>query len=83
MGFHRDNGGYSASVEGYFVLNGERIRLAKTNDSTFVFAEPCEHAPGTTGDLVVIVDRKTDSKLVVLPKGLAGGQTVAEYSVLF
>jgi hypothetical protein len=82
MGLRRENGGYSATVEGYFVFRGERIRLAKTNGRTFVFAQPCELAPGTTGELLVIVDGKQDSKLVVLPNGVASGQPVAEYEVV-
>jgi len=82
MGLRRENGGYSATDEGFFVYSGERIRLAKTNGSTFVLAEPCEIAPGTTGDLLIIVDGKRDSKRVMLPKGVASGQSVAEYAVI-
>lgn len=73
MGVFRD-GGYSASVEGYFVVNGEQIPLAKTNGRTFVFAKPCELAPGTAGELLVIVDGERDSRRVVLPHGAAAGQ---------
>lgn len=82
MGIHREDGGYSANVEGFFVLRGERIRLAKTNGVTFVLAQPCEFPPGTQGDLVVFVDGKKDSKLVELPSGVALGQTVVNYKVL-
>jgi dTDP-4-dehydrorhamnose 3,5-epimerase-like enzyme len=80
MGMHRENG-YSATVEGFFVLNGERIRLAKTNGRTFVVAEPCELTAGTTGQLVVIVDGEQNSKLVTLPDGVVRGQTLVHYTI--
>ena len=82
MGIRRENGGYSSTVEGYFVHSGAWIRLAKTNGCTLVLAEPYELAPGTTGDLLVIVDGKRDSKRVMLTKGVAHGQLVAEYEVI-
>ena len=82
MGIHRADGGYSATVEGFFVVSGERKRLAKTNGSKFVLTEPCELAIGSTGDLLVIVDGKRDSERVMLPKGIANGQIVAEYTVI-
>src|SRR5437763_1575369 len=66
--------GYSAHVEGFFVTADFRIRLAKTNGRTFVVAEPCELAPGTLGELLVIVDGDRHSRLVTLPQGVAKGQ---------
>jgi hypothetical protein len=80
MGIHRNNG-YSATVEGFFVVDGARIRLAKTNDHTFVVAESCELVPGTTGQLLVIVDGNQDSKLVTLPDGVLRGQTLVNYKI--
>ena len=80
MGIHREHG-YSASVEGFFVLQGTRIRLAKTNGCTFVLAERCELAPGTTGELLIIVDGQEDSKMVTLPEGAISGQTLVRYEV--
>jgi hypothetical protein len=80
MGIHRENG-YSATVEGFFVLRGERIRLAKTNGSAFVLAEPRDLPAGTTGELLVIVDGQKDSKAVTLPEGATTGQTHVSYKV--
>ena len=81
MGIHHENG-YSAEVEGFFVTAAhERIRLAKTNGSTFVLAQPCELPPGTTGELLIIVDGQPDSRLVVLPDGICRGQTLVNYKV--
>ncbi len=48
--------GYSADVEGFFVTDSKRFRLAKTNDATLVLAEPCELPPGIEGELLIIVD---------------------------
>jgi hypothetical protein len=80
MGTHYEYG-YSADVEGFFVTAGERIRLAKTNGCTFVLAELCELPPGAEGDLLVIVDGKADSRRVMLPEGVAQGQTLVKYKV--
>jgi hypothetical protein len=81
MGIQRENG-YSASVEGFFVLNGNRLRLAKTNGRAFVLAEPSEFAPGTAGELLVIVDGQEDSRRVMLPDGAVSGQTLVNYTVV-
>ncbi len=78
MGIYREYG-YSAEVEGFFVVANERIRLAKTNGTTFVLAEPRAIAPGTTGELLIIVDGQKDSKQVVLPDGVLPGQAMARY----
>lgn len=81
MGVHHEDG-YSASVEGYFVIGERRIRLAKTNGNTFVLAEPCELAPGTVGDLVVIVDGEENVRSVAVVDGIIAGQTVVSYEVM-
>jgi len=81
MGVHHEDG-YSASVEGYFDLGTKRIRLAKTNGCTFVLAELCELAPGTTGQLVVIVDGEKNSRLVSIAEGVMPGQTIVGYEVV-
>jgi hypothetical protein len=80
MGFYREYG-YSAEVEGFFVVDGERIRLAKTNGATFVLVEPRAIAPGTSGELLIIVDGQKDSKRVTLPDGVLPGQTLARYAL--
>ncbi|MBX3415566.1 MAG: hypothetical protein KF708_22975, partial [Pirellulales bacterium] len=72
--------GYSADVEGYFVVNKRRIPLAKSNGCTFVLAEQCELPPGTEGELLVIVDGKASSRRVEI-EGVALGQTVVQYKV--
>jgi hypothetical protein len=81
MGMQRENG-YSATVEGFFVLNGKRLRVAKTNGRTLVLAEPSEFAPGTAGELLIIVDGHEDSRRVMLPDGAVGGQTLINYEVV-
>lgn len=81
MGIRRKNGGYSADVSGYFVLDGKRIRLAKTNGKEFVLAEPCELEPGAEGELLVIVDGQRSSRFVKLPQGTVSGRAAIEYTV--
>jgi hypothetical protein len=73
--------GYSADVEGFLVIEGKRIRLAKTNGQTLVLAEMCELPPGIEGELLVIVDGFSDSKRVVVKDGILPGQTIVEYEV--
>jgi hypothetical protein len=81
MGIQRDNGGYSATIEGFLVIRDARIRLAKTNGSTFTLAEPCELSPGTSASLLVIVDGQSDSRQIKLPDGAVHGQMVVRYEV--
>jgi hypothetical protein len=81
MGTQRETG-YSADVEAFFVVEGgDRLRLAKSNGSAFYLAEPCELAPGTIGQLLVIIDGQPSSRLVTLPDGIAKGQTKVNYEV--
>lgn len=81
MGTHHEDG-YSADVEGFLVVGGNtRIRLAKTNGCTVVLAEPCELAPRTEADLLVIVDGRANSRRVILPNGVVQGQTMVPYLV--
>lgn len=80
MGVHHEDG-YSASVEGYFVVGEQRLRLAKTNGRSFVLAESCALPPETRGELVVIVDGEENRRLVELPDGAVDGQTVVPYTV--
>jgi hypothetical protein len=78
MGIHHEDG-YSAAVEGYFVVGDARFQIAKSNGRNFVLAEPCELSPGTIGELLVIVDGAADSRLVELPTGVSFGQTIVQY----
>ncbi len=80
MGIHHKDG-YSASVEGFFVVGEARFRLAKTNGCSFVLAEFCELPPGSSGELLVIVDGKASVRCVRLPEGVALGQRVVNYEV--
>ena len=80
MGVFRETG-YSASVRAFFAFNGERIPLAKTNGSEFVLSKPHELSPGTSGDLIVILDGQSESRRVNLPDGVARGEVVVQYVV--
>jgi hypothetical protein len=78
MGIHHSDG-YSADVEGFFIVGELRIRLAKTNGSAFFLAESCELPPGTEGDLLVIIDGKSTSRHVEITDGIVPGQTLVRY----
>jgi hypothetical protein len=75
-------GCYSARVEAYLVVAGERIVIAKTGPDAVTLVEPCELPPGTTGELEIIVDGHVDSKLVVLNDGAMSHRREVRYSVL-
>ncbi len=80
MGLHHENG-YSASVEGFFVFNGERIRVAKSSHSYFYAVEPRDLPAGVEGDLLVIVDGNSSSRRVRLPLGMQANQLPTQYEV--
>jgi hypothetical protein len=79
MGIQRENG-YSASVEAFLVVGDQHIRLAKTGPEKVVLVEPCELAPGTKGELVIIIDGHRDSRSVVLDEGAMSAQQEVRYS---
>jgi hypothetical protein len=81
MGIARKDG-YSATVEGFFVYNGTRVRLAKTDHETVYFAEPCELPPGIQGELLFIVDGSESRKPVRLPEGTVADQSFASYETV-
>lgn len=81
MGRHHEDG-YSADVEAFLVVSGQSLRLAKTNGDSFVLSEACELVPGTSGELVVIIDGQRSSNLVALPDGVTAGQTIVKYDVV-
>jgi hypothetical protein len=80
MGIHHKDG-YSADVEGYFVVGSSRYRVAKTNAQTFVLADLCELPPGACGELLIIVDGSASSDSIDLPDGICHGQRVVPYKV--
>jgi hypothetical protein len=82
MGIERENGAYSATVEGYLIVGQQQIQLAKSNAESLVFAEPRELPPGTSGELRIIVDGQVDACQVVLPDGAAAGQWDVGYEVV-
>jgi hypothetical protein len=83
MGIERKDGGYSATVEGFLVVNGYRVRLAKTNARAVTFAESCQPLPpGTSGELLIIVDGNESRTQVTLPEGVVPGQALAAYEAV-
>ena len=77
--YHAD--GYSANVEGFFVVNGQRIRVAKTNEALLTLADPCVLPPGTEGELIVTVDGNSFSRMISLPSGITVEQSTTDYIV--
>jgi hypothetical protein len=81
MGVQHDDG-YSADVEGFLIVGGDRMRIAKTNSSTFVLAELRALAPHVEGELLLIVDGKKHSRRVTLPNGVVAGDRLVHYKVI-
>lgn len=80
MGIHHENG-YSASVEGFFVFDGERIRVAKSGPTYFYVVEPRDLPAGAEGDLLVIIDGISSSRRIRLPTGMQANQLHTQYEV--
>jgi len=80
MGIQRENG-YSASVEAFLVIAQQQFTVAKTGRDTVTLVDPCEIAPGTEGELVMIVDGHRESRAVVLDDGGESGRREVRYSV--
>ena len=80
MGIQRENG-YSATVEAFLVVADQHIRLAKTGPDEITLVEPCELAPGTEGELMIIVDGHRESQAVVLDEGAFMERQEVRYSV--
>jgi hypothetical protein len=76
--FHKD--GYSASLEIFFVLAGQRFKIAKTSRDTLTFSHPCDLPPGTEGTLSITVDGCESTRLIVLDDGVLRGDQSARYS---
>jgi hypothetical protein len=74
---HKD--GYSAEVTAHFVIQGDRLPLAKTNYRTIVLVGSCELAPGTQGEIEILVDGTKFSRFVTLPAGVSRGQSIVPY----
>jgi hypothetical protein len=79
MGIQRENG-YSASVEAFLVVAQQQFTVAKTGRDTFTLVEPCELAPGTEGELIMIVDGHRTSRAVVLDDGAISGRREVRYT---
>jgi hypothetical protein len=80
MGMHHADG-YSATVQGFLVVDGRRIRVAKTNEALITLADRCELPPGTEGELIVTVDGNSFSQTIRLPSGMSLDQSTTDYTV--
>lgn len=76
--FHND--GYSASIEAFLIIDGQKFKIAKTSRDTLTFAQPCELPPGSEGTLSITVDGCQSTRLVVLDDGVINGDQLARYS---
>ena len=80
MGTHHKDG-YSAEVQGFFVVGQDHLRLAKTNGCAFALAESRQLLAGTEGDLLVIVDGVKSSRRVAVVEDVPLGQSTVKYAV--
>jgi hypothetical protein len=66
--------GYSASVELYLLVGGERFRVAQVGPKSFVLKDDdALIPPGTEGYLVIIVDGRKKSYPILLHQGTTAG----------
>lgn len=74
--------GYSAQVDGFLIVGGERYRIAKSNHLFVHLAEPAaKDIPGGRAVLEITIDGNVDSQPVAIGYTIAG-HTVVEYTRL-
>ena len=81
MGVHHQDG-FSAAVEGFLVVGGDRFRLAKSNGQSFALAEPCDLQPGSEAELLIVIEGNATTRRVMLPEGIVHGQVVVKYAAI-
>jgi hypothetical protein len=61
--------GFSAHVDLFLLVDGERLDVAQVGPSSFIFSKPVELPPGTEGELVISVDGVETKSQVLLQHG--------------
>jgi hypothetical protein len=71
--------GYSAEVELFLVVDGERLPLSHVRDKDITLRNGRNIPSNTAAQLVIIVDGRADVHEVVLPTGATESQDTLSY----
>ena len=74
--------GHSAKVSAFLTVGSNRIQVAKINRHYLTLADTCELAPKTEAQLIIIIDEKKSTQMILLSDGVGGSQRQVRYSVL-
>lgn len=81
MAIYRD-GGFSAHCEAFLIVDGQELRLGKTNGAEVVLVEACMLPPNTEAELRVHVDEDVDTKRILLHVGATADSPIVPYTVV-
>ena len=71
--------GYSAHIEIYLLVNGERFNVAQVANGSLMLRDPRPIPPETTATLVMRVDEKEERNEVFLREGAPNNTTFVSY----
>ena len=79
MGRHWIGGGYSAAVELYLLVNGNRLPLSHVGPKSFRLRSWFPIPPKTDATLLIVVDGHEEHRHVFIQHGAADGAERIEY----
>ncbi len=71
--------GYSAQVDIYLIVDGERYDVAQVANGSLVMRDPRPIPPETVATLVLDIDGKNESKEIFLRDGVADSNGFIPY----
>jgi hypothetical protein len=78
----RSPAGFSALIDAYLLVNGQRIAAEQIYGETLILREEAELAPGTAATLVLCIDGCHEEREIVLTEGHpAGSRLPIKFSV--
>ena len=71
--------GYSAQIDAYLLVNGERYAVAQVVGGALILRQPQQIAAGTPARLVIAIDGHEKVQSIVLGEGASVGQQLVPY----
>ena len=71
--------GYSAHVEIYLEVGGERFDIAQIGDGSFILRDAGQIPIGTRGRLVIKIDGHEEEEQIFLFEGTVSGKETVEF----
>ena len=71
--------GYSASVDVFLELDGQRYCVERLSDGNFDLRDDCECAPGTLANLVIVIDGDERKFPILLSRGIAEARELVPF----